>query len=175
MKKFIAFIFHNYFATYLPSSDSKIMGHISKKIRGFLFKMYTQSDGNNINIQRKTIYSSKVNIGSNSGIGIGCIITGPTIIGNNVMMGPDVLIYTTNHETSDVNIPMCEQGFKTAKVVKIGNDVWIGARVIILPGVTIGDGVIIGSGTVVTKDVSPYVVFAGNPGRVVKNRKQLRS
>lgn len=49
--------------------------------------------------------------------------------------------------------------------------VWIGGRVIILPGVKIGDGAIIGAGSVVTKDVSEYDVVAGNPARVIKNRK----
>ena len=55
--------------------------------------------------------------------------------------------------------------------IVIGNDVWIGGRVIILPGVKIGDGAIIGAGSVVTKDVSEYDVVAGNPARVIKNRK----
>ena len=55
--------------------------------------------------------------------------------------------------------------------IVIGNDVWIGGRVIILPGVKIGEGAIIGAGSVVTKDVSEYDVVAGNPARVIKNRK----
>ena len=54
----------------------------------------------------------------------------------------------------------------------IGNDVWIGQRVIILPGVRIGDGVIIGAGAVVTKDVPDYAVVAGNPARIIKYRKE---
>lgn len=53
---------------------------------------------------------------------------------------------------------------------RIGNDVWIGYRAIILSGVTIGDGAVIGAGSVVTKDVPPYVIVAGNPARVVKHR-----
>ena len=57
--------------------------------------------------------------------------------------------------------------------IVIGNDVWIGGRVIILPGVKIGNGAIIGAGSVVTKDVSEYDVVAGNPARVIKNRKSL--
>jgi virginiamycin A acetyltransferase len=57
--------------------------------------------------------------------------------------------------------------------ITIGNDVWIGARVIINPGITVGDGAIIGSGTVVTKDVEPYSIFCGNPGRVISYRYSL--
>ena len=55
--------------------------------------------------------------------------------------------------------------------VKIGDDVWIGRRVIILPGVTIGDGCIIGAGAVITKDIPPYSVVVGVPAKVVRRRK----
>lgn len=91
--------------------------------------------------------------------------------GDNVMMAPDCIIYVRNHESSRLDIPMCEQGSTEERPVVIGNDVWIGGRVIILPGVKIGDGAIIGAGSVVTKDVSEYDVVAGNPARVIKNRK----
>ena len=100
------------------------------------------------------------------------MIQGGTFIGDHVMMGPDVLIYTQNHRFSDVDKNIDEQGFDALKEVHIGNNVWIGARVIILPGVTIGEGSVIGAGTVVSKDVPPFAVFVGNPGRVVKNRKE---
>lgn len=57
------------------------------------------------------------------------------------MMGPECIIYTTNHAFDRTDIPMCEQKFSDEKPVIIGNDVWIGGRVIILPGVHIGNGV----------------------------------
>jgi len=57
--------------------------------------------------------------------------------------------------------------------VKIGDDVWIGTRVVILPGVTVGHGAIIGASAVVTKDVPPYAIVAGVPAKVVKWRKAL--
>ena len=66
---------------------------------------------------------------------------------------------------------MCKQGSTEERPVVIGNDVWIGGRVIILPGVKIGDGAIVGAGSVVTRDVSEYDIVAGNPARVIKNRK----
>lgn len=93
--------------------------------------------------------------------------------GDNVMMAPDCIIYVRNHESSRLDIPMCEQGSTEERPVVIGNDVWIGGRVIILPGVKIGDGAIIGAGSVVTKDVSEYDVVAGNPARVIKDRRSL--
>ena len=64
------------------------------------------------------------------------------------------------------------QKFTELKPVVIGNDVWIGSRVTILPGVTIGDGAVIGASSVVTKDVEPYTVVAGNPAEIIKRRKQ---
>lgn len=76
-----------------------------------------------------------------------------------------------NHEFSDTSTPMIQQGFTEERPVYIGNDVWIGDRVIILPGVHIGDHSVIGAGAVVTKDVSEWVVAAGNPAKVVKMRK----
>lgn len=53
---------------------------------------------------------------------------------------------------------------------EIGNDVWIGRRAIIMPGVTIGDGAVVGAGSIVTKDVAPYAIVAGNPARFIRNR-----
>ncbi len=67
---------------------------------------------------------------------------------------------------------MIAQGMTETKPVTIEDDVWIGTRVIILPGLTIGRGSILGAGTVVTKDIPPFSVVVGNPGRIVKNRKE---
>ena len=91
------------------------------------------------------------------------------------MMGPDVMIYTKNHNTERTDIPMIEQGNTQPRKVTIGDDVWIGARAIILPGVTIGQGSIVAAGSVVTKDVEPFSVVGGNPARVIKVRKQVEA
>ncbi len=87
------------------------------------------------------------------------------------MMGPEVLIYTQNHDFSRTDITMDQQGWADEKPVVIEDDVWIGSRVIILPGVTIGKGSVIGASAVVTKSVPPYSVVAGNPAKIVKTRK----
>ena len=63
------------------------------------------------------------------------------------------------------------QGMKERLPIVIGNDVWIGRRVIIMPGVKISDGCIIGAGAVVTKDVPPYCVVAGVPAKIIRRRK----
>ena len=78
------------------------------------------------------------------------------------MMGPDVVIFTMNHKTERVDVRIGAQGMTDRKKVTIGNDVWIGQRVMIMPGVTIGDGSIIASNAVVTKKTyPPYSVVGG--------------
>lgn len=114
---------------------------------------------------------SKIRIGDNSQIGINSIMDNDVIIGDDVIMGPDVIIYTSSHEYKELGIPINKQGGKPHRQVIIGNNVWIGARCIILPGVTIGDNVIIGANTVVTKNVPDNAVFCGSEGRVVKTRE----
>lgn len=113
---------------------------------------------------------ANIRIGDNSQIGINCIMDNDIIIGNDVTMGPDVIIYTSSHEYKDLEIPINQQGEKPHQQVYIGNNVWIGARSIILPGISIGDNSIIGANTVVTKDVPENVVFCGAEGKVVKHR-----
>lgn len=139
-------------------------------MRRFFAKNIVAHAGKNINIEKGATFSRRLSIGDNSGLGVNCHAQGTVIIGDNVMMGPDVLIYTTNHEFGSKEIPMCKQGYQPERPVSIGNDVWIGARVIILPGVSIGVGCVVGAGAVVTKDVPAYCVCAGNPAKVVKER-----
>lgn len=88
------------------------------------------------------------------------------IIGNNVFIGPNCGIYTAGHP---IDKEQRNMGLEYAKKIHIGNDVWIGGNVCILPGVIIGDNVVIGAGSVVTKDIPSNVIAYGNPCRVVKN------
>lgn len=160
-----------FFASKLPASYSRIkVGQ--KTLRSLCGKLILSECGKNVNIEKGAVFSSRVTLGDNSGIGIRASISGDTHIGSNVMMGPDCIIYTRNHAFSRTDIPMCEQGFQEEKPVFIANDVWIGGRVIILPGVKIGTGAIIGAGSVVTKDVPDYAIVGGNPAKVLKYRNQ---
>ncbi len=86
------------------------------------------------------------------------------------MMGPEVIVLTQHHKFDRLDIPMRQQGHKPYEPVIIGDDVWIGIRAIILPGVKIGKGAIIGAGAVVTKDVPEYAIVGGVPARVIKLR-----
>lgn len=90
-------------------------------------------------------------------------------IGNFVKIGAFSAIYTSNHRYDRIDVPIFKQDYKTQPVV-IGDDVWIGAHVIILPGVTIHDGAIVGAGSVVTHDVAKYSIVAGVPAKCIKNR-----
>ena len=86
-------------------------------------------------------------------------------IGNNVMFGPNVSIYTAGHP---LHPDSRNSGYEYGIPVTIGNNVWIGGCCVILPGVTIGDNAVIGAGSVVTKDIPANVCAAGNPCRVIR-------
>lgn len=141
-----------------------------KKIRGFWAKRIIKSFGKNINIEKGAVFGPDLEIGDNSGVGINCELYGPVIIGENVMMGPEVVVYTGGHRHSRTDIPMIEQGMTEIQAVVIGNDVWIGRRAMIMPGVKIGNGCVIGAGAVITKDIPPYSVAGGVPAKVIKSR-----
>ena len=153
---------------HLPASTSFFkIGQ--KSFRRMCGKLILKKCGKKVNIEKGAIFSSSCELGDYSGIGINAYVSG-AIIGNHVMMGPNCCIYSFNHRHDRIDIPMDSQGAEEEKVVIIGDDVWIGSNVVILPGVKIGKGSIIGAGTIVTKDVPEYSVFCGNPGRVVKSR-----
>ena len=90
-------------------------------------------------------------------------------IGDNVLIGPNVVIRNANHIFADPSRPIREQG-KAARDIMVGNDVWVAANVVVLPGARIGDGSVIAAGSVVRGEIPGGVVAAGVPARVVKVR-----
>ena len=155
---------------HLPPSFSPVkIGQ--KAFRKMCGKLILKKCGKHVNIEKGAVFSSKCELGDYSGIGVNAYISG-AIIGKHVMMGPYCTIYSINHKHDDITIPMDSQGAEEERMVIIGDDVWIGSHVIILPGVKIGNGAIIGAGTVVTKDVPDFAVCCGNPGKIVKYRNQ---
>lgn len=90
---------------------------------------------------------------------------GHIYIGDYVQIGPNITIATANHP---IDPELRKRGLQYNKDVHIGNNVWIGANTIIVPGVTIGDDTVIGAGSVVTKDIPSHVVAVGNPCRVLR-------
>ena len=170
MKRKLGALLYYSIAKRLPASYSGIkLGQ--KRIRAFCGKLMLKSCGKKVNIERNAYFSAKVTLGDYSGIGVNAKIHGACSIGANVMMGEDCTIITRNHMHDRTDIPMNQQGFEAERPVTIGNDVWIGDRVTILPGVTIEDGCIIGAGAVVTRDIPAYSIAAGIPARVIKQRK----
>lgn len=134
-------------------------------------RMRAVGRGSHISYDVKVLGAAHVSIGHNARITNGCILDGRggLHVGDDVLLGYQSIVMTLTHRFRDREKPIRQQGFDL-KPVRIGNDVWIGARVIIQPGVAIGDGAVVGSGAVVTKDVPPLTVAAGVPARVIGHR-----
>lgn len=112
-------------------------------------------------------YGTFIFAGDNFYANFGCVILdcAKVVIGDNVKFGPNVQLYAATHPT---NPELRISGKEMAYPITIGNGVWIGGQAVICPGVTIGDGSTIGAGSVVTRDIPPRSVAAGNPARVLR-------
>lgn len=132
--------------------------------------------GNNVVIGDQSIiwtHGKGLRVGDNTGIGFRCYIAqlgGPITIGKNVLIADSVRIHSLNHKYEDTTKDILLQGYEESTIV-IEDNVWIGSGAIIFDNVTIGKGSVIGANTVVTENVPSFVVFAGNPGKVVKRLK----
>lgn len=109
----------------------------------------------------------EISIGDNSRVGISNVLIGPVSIGNYVIMAQNVVISGLNHSYQDVTMPTSLQKCTTSKIT-VEDEVWIGANSVITAGVTIGKHSVVAGGSVVTKDVPPYTIVAGNPAKVIK-------
>lgn len=146
---------------------------IRQRLRYFVLKSAFKSCGENVIIRRNVIfvYPEYIEIGDNVSLNSGCYIEGGgrVSIGNDVRIAPFVSVISSNHSFVRKDIPIREQGYDRAQVV-IEDDVWLGTKVTVLPGVRVGKGSVIGSNSVVTHDVPPYSVAAGVPAKVIKKR-----
>ncbi|WP_233260947.1 DapH/DapD/GlmU-related protein [Pedobacter sp. HMWF019] len=106
-------------------------------------------------------------IGDHTIVGLSNTIIGPVEIGNGVMLAQGIVISGLNHGYMDINQSPSTQKVVTKKIT-VGDDVWVGANVVITAGVSIGKHSVIGGGSVVTKDVPEYAVVVGNPAKLVK-------
>ncbi len=131
------------------------------------------SFGKNLSVQAtfNCDYGKNIHVGNDflSNYNLTILDMAPVTIGSHVMIGPNCGIYTVNH-------PMAPNGRRQylaqAKPVTIGNDVWFGGSVTVLPGVTIGNNVIVAAGAVVTKDVPDNTLVAGVPAKPIRNLTQ---
>lgn len=124
-------------------------------------------------------FQNNISISDGKGIQIGAfcqinesVFIQSAVIGDCVMIAPNVAVLSSTHNIEDCNIPMIAQGATRHHPPIIGNDVWIGRNVVIMPGVNIGQGSVVGAGAVVTKDVSPYTIVGGVPAREIKKRNR---
>ncbi|WP_325228117.1 acyltransferase [uncultured Oscillibacter sp.] len=146
-----------------------------RQIRALCGKMILAHCGKQVNIHSSAHFSAGLSLGDRSGLGDRSIADGTVTIGDNVMIGPDVKFFSRNHRTTDTDIPMIFQGFGEVRPICVENDVWIGAGVIVLPGVHIGQGAILGAGSIIREDVPAYAVVIGNPSFIVQYRTGPRS
>lgn len=138
------------------------------------------SFGNNVSIGLRSMIKTSgsltkigkgFSIGNNSTMGNDCFVgaAGGVKIGEFVAIGQNVRFHSENHEFSDRNKLICEQGV-TNKGIEVGNDVWIGAGAVLLDGVKVGNGAVIGANTLVNRDIPDYAVAVGTPARIVRMR-----
>ena len=141
--------------------------------RAQLLKSFLGKTGENLIIEPPFAcdYGYNIEIGENFYANVNLVILdgAKVSIGANAFIAPNVGIYTAGHP---LDVEQRNRGLEYARPVTIGNNVWIGASVCILPGVTIGDNTVIGAGSVVTKDIPSNVLAVGNPCRVIKEIEQ---
>lgn len=113
-------------------------------------------------------YGKHITLGDGVFFNFNCVVldVAPVTIGNNVLFGPSVQLYTVNHPLAAAER---RTGVEQAAAISIGDDVWLGGGVIVCPGVTIGERAVIAAGSVVTKDIPADVLAAGNPCRILRS------
>ena len=149
---------------------NRLVGQLpSHYLRMFYLKCYLAQIGQKTSVQMRCRFLNgrKVFLGERNVINFGCLFDGRHYrikTGSDVSIGPEATILTLGHD------PQSSEFADKGGDVIIGDRVWIAYRAIILPGVTIGEGAVVGAGSVVTKDVEPYTIVAGNPARSIKKR-----
>lgn len=124
-----------------------------------------------INPQFRCDYGCNIRMGENVFINYNCVILdcAPVTFGDNVFIAPNCGFYTAGHP---VDYPTRNAVLEFAKPITVGDNVWIGGNVVVLPGVTIGSGSVIGAGSVVSRDIPENVVAVGNPCRPIRSIQQ---
>lgn len=170
MRAFWLFLYY-FVASKLPGSPLPGSG-FGMWLRCLCVRHIFKRVGRDVTVHSSVSFGSGVDvvIGDFSSLNATCSISNDTVIGNDVMMGPSVLVLSGSHDFTRTDISMREQGALPRRPVVIGDDVWIGARCILLPGVKVGSHSIIGSGSVVTKNVPEWTIVGGNPARAIRHR-----
>ena len=155
-----------------------INSHLIPKIERLLNKKKFKAIGKNVNLSRDSWFEDEalISFGNDVYIGPGAHFAtthSEIVVGSKVLMGPNVSIFGGNHNISVIGkfmFDVHEKNSSTDANVVIESDVWIGASVIILKGVTIHTGAVIAAGSVVTKDVPEFAIVGGNPAKFIRSR-----
>jgi maltose O-acetyltransferase len=141
-------------------------------LRYFFVKRIIKQCGRNVIVKNKCYFGNgnRLSVGDRTQLGQNSKLGGAITLGNDVLMGPDVVMMATSHAYDRVDVPINQQGAEEEQEIVIGDNVWIGTRVIILPGVKIGSHSIIASGAVVSKSFEEYSIIGGVPAKLIKKR-----
>ncbi len=146
---------------------------VCNRLRGWACRHLFRQCGHAVNIHQGARFGTGrcITMGDYANLGVNIYINGRggVSIGAHVLMGPDIIIYTGTHTFKDPHQPIQLQPM-IFKPVVIEDDVWIGARTVVLPGITLGHGSIIGANSTVTHDIPPNVVAGGSPARIIRPR-----
>lgn len=144
------------------------------RVRVRLLRRYCDSLGlrSTLSFQTRIIEPARISVGNRTILPNWSVLDGRggLRIGDDCMIGFENVILTSTHRSESVDIPMRDQGMYSAPVT-IGDDVWTGCRVVILPGVTIGDHAIVAAGSVVTHDVAAWAIVGGVPAKQIRDRR----
>lgn len=171
MKRLFRFGLYNAYLLFFKNTpeDYRLYALFFPWIRSVLVRLYLKDCGIRPRVKSGAEISPNATVGDNSELGTRCLIQGNVHIGSDVIMGPDVKIYSRNHKFDRLDVLIREQGKNYYKTI-IGDDVWIGANAIILAGVHVGSHSIIAAGAVVAKDVEEFTIVGGVPARSIKKR-----
>lgn len=159
------------FARFLPTQPAPGW-RFAYGLRRFLCRRIFKKCGDGVIIKTNAYFGTgaELVIGDRSQLGVNCKVESDLVMGDDVVMGPDVFIMSSAHAFERLDVPINRQGNLPRRPVTVGNDVWIGTRVVILPGVRVNDQAVIGAGSIVTRDVPARAIVAGNPAKVIRNR-----
>lgn len=163
------------FGRHLPKSTTPVIGKAALRLRRLCGRHLFAECGRDLNLEQGAYIGKGSRIHAGNYVGIGknfCIHCRDLIVGDYLMMGEDVLVEGGGHYFADPDKRIGDGPDILSKPLEIAGDVWIGARVTILPGCKrIGAHSIIGAGSVVTHDIPDYAIAGGNPARVIRKRK----
>jgi len=150
---------------YLPDEITSRMERMLSNIIHFNIPWY-------VHYSSRVVYWRNIQLGKNvePGANVANYIQALNgiIFGSNIRIGPNVSIISSNHNIDDYD------KHDDAEPVRIGNDVWIAANCVILPGITVGNNVVIGAGSIVNRDIPDNSIAAGNPCRVLRSKSEYK-